>query len=200
VLKRVVIIGVLAMSLVSMAGITVEAQSIGGFLVIGINSVEVESILKQLKNAAKTGPLYEVVMFLQEVSVTCKNPAGQTGEANSGEPFELNNVAVSETDTIGADQITKNGRALSEIIFSNDELAAALATARGAVCKKNWTADKIVVNAMEVVGTLFSCPADGACEFADALGKQCFAPAGQDLFSTTFEYNCSTTCVGEACL
>jgi hypothetical protein len=48
--KRVMIIVVLVMSLVSIVVRTVEGQIIGGFLVTGTNSVEVESILKQLDN------------------------------------------------------------------------------------------------------------------------------------------------------
>jgi hypothetical protein len=49
-------------------------------------------------------------MFLQVVSATCVNPAGQTGEANSGLPFSVDNVTVSESQTIDSSQITKNGR------------------------------------------------------------------------------------------
>jgi hypothetical protein len=203
-LKRVMIIGSLVMSLVSMVRTTVEAQSIGGFLLIGINSVKVESILKQLANANITQPAYEVVMFLQEVSVMCTNPSGDTALANNGRPFQLDNVAVSNTQTIDSSQITKNGRFLSDIVFSDDDLRAALAAARGSGCNKNWTADKIVVNAMQVFGTLFSCKDGGdpaapratGCAIADALGKQCDAPSGQDLFNTTFDYDCVTICQG----
>jgi hypothetical protein len=188
------------MSLISMVGTTVEAGSIGGFTTIGINSVAVDSILKQLQNASKTLPAYEVVMFLQQVSARCKNPAGQIGEANNGKPFNLNIAVVSQAQSI-PDSIVKNGRAPSDIFFSNDDLQAAVEAELGKVCNPNWTLDKIVVNKMQVFGTLFSCeglPGNqdnprGVCPVDDALGKQCSAPPGQDLFNTTFNYNCTKT-------
>jgi hypothetical protein len=191
-LKRVMIIGALIPCLVSMVGTTVAvALSIGGISVIGINSVEVESILKQLQNTAITNPRYEVVMVLQKVSATCLNAAGQTGDANNGRPFSVDNVEVSEAESINSSKITKNGKYLSEIIFTDADLAAALAGVRGG-CNQNWTMDKIVVHEMQVFGTLFSCTAAGSCTIEDALGKHCFAPVGVDLFNATFEYECDT--------
>jgi hypothetical protein len=212
--KRVMIIGALVTCLVSIVGATAAvALSIGGISVSGVNSVEVASILKALKNADVTEPAYEVVMFLQRVSIMCKNPAGEPEVAHNGRPFNLDNVVISQTQTSQDFAITKNGRALSEIVFSDTELLAAADAALGSVCNENWTERQIVVNAMQVFGTLFSCaargdpndprdlvaPFSGACVIADALGKQCDAPAGLDLFNTTFEYNCETICAGGAC-
>jgi hypothetical protein len=93
------------------------------------------------------------------------------------------------------------GGFLSEIIVSNADLAAAPAAAR-AGCSPNWTTDQIGVHALQVFGTLFSCRAGGnpanpratGCAIEDALGKQCVAPAGVDLFNVEVEYECVTIC------
>jgi hypothetical protein len=205
--KRALIMGASIVSVAWLVGTTAEAQIISGFRVIGINSVEIESILKQLTNTRITEPAYEVVMFLQAVSARCTNPAGGTEIVNNGQPFQVENLVLGMTQ-IGQDfAITKNGRALSEIVFSDPSLIAAVEAASGRLCNPNWTVDKLVVHAMQVFGTLFSCEEGGdpaaprglpACRITDALGRQCDAPAAQDLFNTTFEYDCATVCDGVA--
>ena len=94
-------------------------MNIEDFFVEG-GSVEVASILKKLQNANTTEPAYEVTLFLQQVSARCKNPAGGSENAN-GNPFNLD-VVLSETQTPKDFPISKNGRAVSEIVFTDNDL------------------------------------------------------------------------------
>jgi hypothetical protein len=214
-IKRLMRIGLFGLSLVGLLRTEVKAQgacepsllalygicvvmNIEDFFVEG-GSVEVASILKRLQNATTTAPAYEVTLFLKQVSARCRNPAGGSENAN-GSPFDLD-VVLSETQTPKDFPISKNGRAVSEIVFSDDDLLSAIAPLLGTVCKPKWTLDKIAVNKMQVFGTLFSCenggnqdnPRVSGCIVADALGKQCVVPGGQDPFKPPFTYDCGGT-------
>ncbi len=236
--KRLILIGLLGLSLVvwsrteataqgaceptllALYGICVvmEIDDPPGF-VVEAGSVKVDSILKKLQNANTTKPSYEVVLFLQQVSARCTNPGGQSENAQ-GNPHNVD-VSISETQAINAAAVTKNGKFLSDIEFTDADLIAALAPVLGNVCKPNWSLRKIAVNKMQVFGTLFSCANGGdqsdprnlvtetgdagPCEvqgfpgvlaIADALGKQCVVPAGQNVFQTPFKYDCAAPAPG----
>lgn len=210
-LKKVLTIGAFVLTLVSITWTQAGAAVIGGYRISGTNSIAVDSILKQLKNADVTVPSYEVVLFLQRVSLRCTNPAGNTEGANNGQPFNLDEVTVGATQTNDDFAITKNGRALSEIIFHDPELVEAVLAGLppdATICKQNWSVvlDKIVVHEMQAFGTLFTCanggdptdPRNTGCTIEDALAAQCAVPSNltlQQLFSSlTFDYNCTTLC------
>jgi hypothetical protein len=147
-------------------------------------SVNVESLLGGLGNVSQ-GPnadvvLYRVTMFMQDVHVSCVNKAGNAEPAN-GQPFINLAVDVSEEDLIDAAQVTKNGRALSDILFEDHEIIATLIaadafdesiTSAADLCQKNWT-PRVLIRKMQVFGQVFN-----NSELADAMAVQCFAPAG----------------------
>ena len=147
-IKRLMLIGLLGLSLLGLLRTEVKAQgaceptllafygicvvmNIEDFVVEG-GSVEVASILKKLQNANTTAPAYEVTLFLQQVSARCKNPAGGSENAN-GNPFNLD-VVLSDTQTPKDFPISKNGRAISEIVFTDNDLLNAVAPVLGNVC------------------------------------------------------------------
>jgi hypothetical protein len=193
---------------------SVEAYTIGGISTKGIScfstpkpsgcTVELTSILKGLKNVTNVPVGYEVLLFLQNVTVKCLNPAGNSAEAN-GVPFSAT-VELVQVDTNQDLVISKNGRAISDMAFHDPDLAQALIDAGVRICRPNWNPVAVHVDAMQVFGTLFSKP-DSAiscnvdnpratgCVIEDALGKQCFAPPNA-IASTTFEYDCNTICQG----
>jgi hypothetical protein len=133
---------------------------------ISSGSVIVDSILKKLKNTDTTAPSYEAVLFIQSVVARCKNPGGQVRVLNNGKPFNVS-TSLDNTQAITPDQITKNGSALSEIIFSNDEIVAAVEQSLGdldTLCKQTgqtWTLDKVAVTKFQLIGTLFTCANGG---------------------------------------
>lgn len=172
----------------------------------GWGSVDTVDILSGLGNADITLPAFEVVLFPQLVSIRCTGPAGQTGEGRNGNPFEITNASVDQTLTIDNSQITKNGKALAEIVFTDADLIASIEAANGdSLCNNSWTATEIVVHALQVFGTLFSCEEGGnqndpratGCLIEDAQSQQCFVPDDVTLdvlFSGTGDYNCTTLC------
>jgi hypothetical protein len=163
--------------------------------------------LQGLKNVTKVPVAYEVVMFLQTITVTCTNPAGGSDTAQ-GVPFDQV-VSLRSVQTDQAFKILKNGRFLSDIVFHDPDIIQALNTAGVRTCNQNWHLKQIIVNSMQVFGTLFAdtdpnpstCNVSdprNTCAIEDALGEQCSAPTNQDL-SGQFTYNCDTLCQGTSC-
>jgi hypothetical protein len=206
-IKRLMLIGLVALTLVPFSrtkanaceptllafyGICFEMDISDFFIEAG--SVKVDSILKKLKNADTTDPSYEATLFITGVLARCKNPAGKVDVLNNGKPFNPN-VTLEQSQAITPQQITKNGSALSEIIFTDDEIKAAveaaLATDLDALCKQKgnpWSLDKLAVVNLQLVGTLFTCanggdqtdprdlqvddPELGACRYPTGTGAQ----------------------------
>ena len=166
-------------------------------------SVDVSTILKQLKNANTTKPALETVVLLQQVILKCVG-----GELPSIDVV----VDLSKTQAIKASDVAKNGRFLADENFSDPEIKEAVLAVIGEHgCPPGKDIVDIAVTKTQVIGTLFSCANGGdqndprsdnpensapACVIADSLGKQCTVPAGQNPFATPFTYSCSTVCTG----
>lgn len=212
-IKRLMLIGLLGLSFLGLSRTEAKAQGAceptllafyGICVVMDLSdfsveagSVDVSTILKQLKNASVTKPALETVVFLQQVRLKCLGGGGQV--------FDVD-VNLSDTQAIDASKVAKNGRFLADSLFDDDEIEAALTGVIDfkSVCPK--LLDKIAVTKVQVIGTLFTCENGGdpndprnsvpACVVADALGKQCIVPTGQDPFVTPFTYSCTTVCTG----
>jgi hypothetical protein len=132
-------------------------------------SVDVEGLLGGLGNVSK-GPnanpvAYRVTMFIQAAEVSCINPAGNAERA-TGQPFIGTPVPISDTDVINsAAQVTKNGRALADVLFEDADIINNLIKAGAFVdsgitsiadlCPNTqWTA-RVLVKQMQVLGQAF---------------------------------------------
>jgi hypothetical protein len=178
-------------------------------------SIDVLSLLSGLGNTTPGGDTanaaYAVNLFVEQATVFCVNQAGNAQSA-SGQPFiNETGVEIQATDLIEPASITKNGRALSEIVFTDKDIIDALAAAgafggKGAACpNSNWQI-RVLVGEMEVFGRLFrdedgeggACNLTnpgtfGFCTLGDAMSVQCNAPNNATV-SAPFEYNCDTLC------
>jgi len=225
-LKKIVVIGISVLTMVLTIGSTVEAGTgtVSGTsvsqcvcfsctgAVISCSkatvcfkqcSIGVASILSGLGNVTKgpnaTPAAYNVNLFVQDAEVSCVNKAGNA-QSGEGQPFiDQSGVPAEESDTIDDAQVTKNGRALSDILFEDEQLLQALIdggafegtgiTSIADLCpNNNWTA-RVLVNQLQAFGRLFydedgqgGCNLDDPstfpmCTLADALSVQCSAPA-----------------------
>lgn len=170
-------------------------------------SIEGEATLKKLANVTNTPTGYRLFAFLQNVELFCENQGGNAQPAN-GQPFLGQSVQLNQTDVIDAVQVTKNGTAVSEIIIHDADIVQALLNTPGVfppntteadLCPSGtWTVYPLVhefqphgqlfTNANNVPTCDISNPssADG-CVLNDALGEQCFAPAGATIYEP-FDY------------
>jgi hypothetical protein len=181
-------------------------------------SVNVEGLLSGLGNVDPNKPnanpvAYHVTLAIRAAEVSCVNQPGNAEPAN-GQPFINSEVFVGGTDVIDrAAEVTKNGRALSDILFEDRDIIAALfaagafegtgITSAGDLCKRNWT-PRVLVTEMRVLGQVFdnsenssACNladprtsytvANDGCNLTDALGVHCFAPEGA-VVNTFFTY------------
>jgi hypothetical protein len=176
-------------------------------------SVDVLSLLSGLGNTTpgdSSNAAYAVNLFVEQASVFCVNRPGNAQSAQ-GQPFINEAVEIQATDLIEPASITKNGRALSEIVFTDKDIVDALAAAgafgdKNAACPNaNWQI-RVFVGEMEVFGRLFR-DEDGAggacnltnpgtfgfCTLGDAMSVQCNAPNNATV-TAPFEYNCDTLC------
>lgn len=202
---RQLLSGLLAMTLIFGVNVAAKATRIGGGgTPYTWGSIDAEDILQGLGNAEITLPAYGIVLLLQEASVLCVNPAGHFN--NQGVSFNPDEVSTSQTVAIDSAQVTKNGRALAELSFSDGDLIDVILALAGNPCNNNWTPSDIAVTRFQGFATLFSCdvpggdpndPRNTGCEFDDAVGKQCVAPAGttlDQLYNGTGTYSCTTIC------
>jgi hypothetical protein len=180
-------------------------------------SIDAEGILKGLGNVSKgpnaTAALYDVILFIQDAFVSCVNKAGNTATA-SGQPFIGTDTAdLEKADTITNAKIDKNGTAVSKIVFTDEEILAALfaagafagtgITSPADLCPNaNWQ-PRVLVEKLQALGRVFfdddpatSCnlvPSQqeplnlDECTLGDAQAVQCFAPTGATA-STPFTY------------
>jgi len=96
-------------------------------------SIEVEGLLKQLGNVTKNPTAFAASILILEGFIVSLNPAGNTGQAE-GTPFVNIRVQLDGEVPVNANQVSKNGRALSDIVFHDDELIAAIIAAIEAQC------------------------------------------------------------------
>ena len=176
-------------------------------------SIDVASILSGLGNTTPGGTTpnaaYAVNLFLEDATVFCVNQPGNAKSAQ-GQPFINEPVELTGEDLIEPATISKNGRALSEITFTDqdiiDALIAAGALASASCPNENWQI-RVFVKEMEVFGRLFrdedgtwpgGCDLTnpftfGSCVLGDALNQQCNAPNNATV-NQPFTYSCTTLC------
>ena len=175
-------------------------------------SIDVASILSGLGNTTPgtitSNAAYAVNLFLEDATVFCVNPAGNAQSAQ-GQPFINEPVELLGEDLIEPASISKNGKALSEITFTDQDIIDAL-VATGALasasCPNTGWQIRVFVKEMEVFGRLFrdedgaegNCDLTdpntfGSCVLADAMNQQCNAPNNATV-NQPFTYSCTTLC------
>jgi hypothetical protein len=178
-------------------------------------SIDIASILKGLGNVGN-GPnavaaAYDVHLFVQNGTLFCVNKPGNA-EPASGTPFEA--TVIDQVDVISNKEIDKNGKALSDLFFTDKNILDALGISIADLCpNKNWTG-YVLVQDLQALGRLFRDPdltdttlcnldpqkgalvLDG-CILADALGVTCSAPDGATV-TAPFEYTCDVACQNSA--
>jgi hypothetical protein len=108
--------------------------------------------------------------------IFCKNPAGNSSTAN-GTPFIHELVELTEGDTINPAQVSRNGKALSEIDFHDPQIIQAFVDADFVIpdCPNpNWI-KVIVVTEMEITGKQWEDPFPN-------IDAQCFLTPGEGEF------------------
>jgi len=148
--SKIIMRSILAVSLVFFMGTTVRATISGTSTtqtsctsknhLLGLCSINVEGILKGLGNVTKDPTAFTVAVLIEGGSVFCKNPAGNSIEGN-GVPFTELQVELSASDLIDANQISRNGKALSDIPFHDDVLIQAIEAALTAQCDADPQSD-----------------------------------------------------------
>jgi len=216
-LRKLLVIGASVMTL--MTGAFVEAGTVsgsGGYSSLGKCcigtkcfpcSVRADRILKGLGNVNLNPTEFKVWLYLQNSSLWCQNKAGNATPAN-GQPY--GQITVEAVDQIKSTEVSKNGKALSDITFhdrtQNGEIGMIEALiANNAVpgitnvdqlCPNaNWQV-YLLITQMQALGQLFTTNG-----LEDALGQQCYAPPGANAFDS-FDFvgingpgtSCDTLC------
>jgi hypothetical protein len=99
-------------------------------------SIEVDGILKGLGNVTNNPTAYAASILIEDGSIVFQNPAGNSSQAN-GVPFVNVTVNLTGSNLINAGQVSKNGTALSAIVFHDPELIQAIILELGAECDPN---------------------------------------------------------------
>ena len=235
-LKKVVAIGVIAVIGLLMIGSTADAGtgtisgtslkqcvcfsatgavvSCSGSFAIKRCSIDVATILKGLGkvtgNGNTTAALYDVKLFIQHATVFCVNKANNAFPAN-GQPFE--GLEIEQKDAILNKEIDKNGKALSDLFFTDEFMLEQAGVSIADLCPNaNWSG-RVFVDELQALGRLFrdDDPAnlatpcnldpnngpividDPSCTLADSLGVSCVAPTGATV-TAPFDYVCTTEC------
>ena len=188
----------------------------------GLCSVEVDGILKGLGNVTNNPTAFAVSLFVQEGKIFCYNPGSKTLQGN-GVPFGSLAIQLAGADTIEAAQVSKNGKALSDVVFHDPQMIAGILEAKPDLeddiqCQNaNWL-QIILVKKAQVFGEQQVDPASTepndcnindpntfpACQREDALATQCFSPIASEpeqqdeldkaLVLQFFSYDCATLC------
>jgi hypothetical protein len=124
--KRLILIGLLAISAVATSGTGANAQFFDGWGWFGFSEVTGVIDLSKVPNPDSKPSIVTVTGTLDFIEVICINPANQNVA-----PGEAGSVDVAATTAIGSGDITnrKQAKATVEITFGSAELAAAEATA-----------------------------------------------------------------------
>jgi len=165
---------------------------------LGQCSVFVDGILKGLGNVGKNPTAFAVTMTKISGTIFCKNPAGNSTEAN-GVPFTNVEVLLSDVDPLEQAQVTKNGKALSEIVFHDPQIIEAIKTATQVPdCQhSNWL-QVIVVTQMEVIGQQLE--GSDPSVITDTLRTSCriqdpyFLNPASAIGVKSYDYNCTEIC------
>ena len=203
--KRAMTIAVLAVSLVLMGWMAVEAQNIS-LCCWGNSDIHGAAILAGLGNAERNKPAYEVVLILQELQQRCFPPGGSQPQTETGVPHSPN-ASVSEAGAVDPKQVTKNGKFVADLVFTDDDLRTAIG---GGLCSNNWIEGDLVASVLQTFGTVFECGGIGGadpndprgidtgvpCRIEGQIGQQLCAPEGQPLFhpENEFDYIVKTIC------
>lgn len=156
---------------------------------LGLCSLKVEGLLKRLGNVTNNPTAFAATILIQAGTVVFRNPAIKSGEAE-GVPFVTEGFTLEGVVPLDANQVSRNGRALADIVFHDPELIAAVIAGLTAKCgaeppdldacaslaaiqrqvdqHPNW-AQTVVVTELQVLGQQFT-DADttsDACNLAD---------------------------------
>lgn len=198
--KRAII---MAVSLVLTWGTAVKAQKIKTCC-WGNSDIHGQVILTALGNVVTNRPGYEVVLILRELVQQCFPPSGSNPKTETGQPHNPG-ASVSEGGAVDPTAVTKNGKFIADIVFTDGEIKDA-ALGGGSLCKVNWIEGDLVATDLQGFGTVFECegfppgaendPRVAGCPIADQIGQQLCAPTGQPLFQPVadFDYITKTIC------
>ena len=184
-------------------------------------SIGTSSTLSGLRNTEANPVAFTVTLRLEAGTVFCTNPADNSIHGQ-GLPFHDVLITIESGEPISPTLISRNGRFLADIIFSDPELAAALAAAglEGAECQNsNWIARPIITQ-MRIFGQIWKDSAglepnvtacnvetdppviDGAtCAEQDGLLNYCELNVADpaDAIGVYQEYTCTELCSGTGC-
>jgi hypothetical protein len=221
-IKSILAVG-LVVIMSSTVGAIVSSTTVSGCTLykksLGQCSIFVEGLLKGLGNVTSNPTAFTVILTRISGRIFCKNPAGNSIEAN-GVPFQDVEVSPVGADTINQGQVTRNGRALSEIVFHDPQLIAELAEAGFTVsCQNSNWIQVIVVTQLEVTGKQLSDPTpnddaqclldpgpnqnfiiDSTCDVDDTLRNSCrieepyFSNPASAIGVAKYDYDCSEIC------
>ena len=96
-------------------------------------SLAVEGILRGLGNTSNNPTAFSATILIRGGFIVFTNPAGKSGTAQ-GTPFANLEVALQASDLIDANQIDRNGRAISTLEYHEDALIDAIRAGLAAGC------------------------------------------------------------------
>jgi len=103
---------------------------------LGLCSIQIEGILKGLKNVTKYPTAFTAQMLLLDGAIYCLNPAGNAIEGN-GVPFQGAGIENGATKLNPID-VTKNGKAIADIVFHDQQLIDAVVAAQCGTDQSTW--------------------------------------------------------------
>jgi hypothetical protein len=191
--KRVMMIGLVAMSLVLTLGTEAKAQNIWNVEFFW-GTIDCESILNGISKKAAASMLVECKVLVKEVSFDCRNPAGKPNQSSS-HLFRPQNTTVNALTLVTACTLEKEtGKWHCDQTISNEQIENALEedpSLADACPSENWPLQLDVVTKMVGKVTVFSCnnpttgnvcsPGSPGCTCAtveDTFCADCFLPGG----------------------
>jgi hypothetical protein len=185
--KRVMMIGLVALSVVLMLGIEGKAQSLWNVQFFW-GSIDCASILNGLSKKAAASTLVECEVLVKEVSFVCRNPRGNPDQSTS-HLFQPQNALVTALTVVTECILDKQtGKWHCDQTISDAQIQNALEqdpSLADACPSGNWTLQLDVVSKMEGKVTVFACKDTfgNACQ-PNTAGCSCTSPPGtvQDTF------------------
>lgn len=124
---------------------------------LGQCSIFVDGLLKGLGNVSNNPTAFTATLSKMSGVIFCKNPANNA--LSNGQPFTETEIPLTGGDAIEPRQVTKNGKALSEIVFHDVDIIEAIK--RGTQvpdCQNSNWIQLVVVTRMEVMGQQLEDP------------------------------------------